>query len=105
MTHSDVFLWFSVRSARRSDVAASEVACDAVRKPRKAAVPVVTRGLRRASKSFADALHRLQLFSCPKAPGDNPYASLSALLGIIACCLSKNRDAGTTPVAHRHTNC
>ncbi len=60
----------------------SRAACDAVRKPWDAAVPVAWAKRRRVSESLADVPHRPRL---PSYPADRPrdlYGSLSALLGI-----------------------
>ena len=55
---------------------------DDVRKPWKAAVPVVHAARRRASESLDDAPHRQRLPSYPTDRMDDPYGSLSSLLGI-----------------------
>ena len=62
--------------------AASQVPRDAVRKPWQAAVPVDQAARRRASKSLADAVHRLRLPSYPTGRLVDPYGSLSSLVGI-----------------------
>ncbi len=54
-THRDGFPWFSARRVRRRDVCASQDGRNDVRKPRKAAVPVVSAHPRSASGNLTDA--------------------------------------------------
>ncbi len=61
---------------------ASRGARDAVGKHWQAAVPVVHAARRRASESLDDTPHRLRLPSYPTGRMDDPYGSLSPLLGI-----------------------
>ncbi len=86
-THRDGFPWFSARRARGGDAKASQGGGPIrkhwdVRKPREAAVPVVSAYPRSASGSLDDAPHRPRLPSYPAKSGHDLYGSLSLILGM-----------------------
>ncbi len=91
MTHRDGFPRFSARSVRRGDAGHRE-ACATPSESLGKPPLVVHAALRSASESLADAPHRRRLPSCPianhlawakKSRMDDPYRSLSPLLGIL----------------------
>ena len=102
MTHRDGLPRFSARSARRGDAGHREACAtlsESLGKPpfRSSPRPVRGHGVspffysggrprdpRRASESLDDAPHRPWLPSYPTDRGDDPYESLSPLLGIKA---------------------
>ncbi len=82
MTHRDGLPRFSARSVRRGDAGHCEAHATLSESLGKAAVPVVHAARRRASESRDDAPHRLRLPSYPTGRMDDPYGSLSSLLGM-----------------------
>jgi hypothetical protein len=82
MTHRDGLPRFSARSVWRGDAGHREARATLSESLGKPPFRSSMRPVRRASESLDDAPHRLRLPSYPTGRMDDPYGSLSSLLGI-----------------------